>query len=169
VLLLAGCATGPVYAPLDGRTYGYSDQQLAQNRYRIMFTGTVSTPRPEVEDYLLRRAAEVTLNAGYAAFVFTSRDTESKTSYRMPFNRPWMENPYGPYYYYGSDWYYDGYGSDFPWADTVPVTRYTAYAEIRVLTAGEAAKEPAALFARDVLDHVAPTQNRGQTNGTAPS
>ena len=76
LLALAGCATPSAYAPQTSpRSEGYSDRQLASNRFRVSFHGNSVTSREQVEDYLLRRAAEVTLQAGYSAFEFASRDT----------------------------------------------------------------------------------------------
>ena len=54
---LAGCMTATPYAPrLEGQATGYTDRALAQNRYRITFTGNTATPRETVESYLLLRA-----------------------------------------------------------------------------------------------------------------
>ncbi len=80
-MVLAGCETGPVYHPSEAAgSPGYSDQQLAANRYRVTFTGTSTTRREVVENYLLLRSAEVTLKAGYHYFAFDTRDTKAKTS-----------------------------------------------------------------------------------------
>lgn len=67
VLLLAACASATPYQPMD-RGNGYSEQKLESNRYRIEFHGNSSTPRETVENYLLYRAAELTLNNGYDWF-----------------------------------------------------------------------------------------------------
>jgi hypothetical protein len=155
--VLAACETGPTYKPKGpGESVGYSDKQLSQNRYRVSFTGRNITPREEVEEFLLRRAAEVTLAAGFTHFVFDTRNTEAKTYYRTTFDA-WAE--WGPPYYPGyGGWYW----SSWPFSpqpiinDTTPITHYTAYAEIRMLKADEAAKTPEAFSAADVLAHLAP-------------
>ena len=60
--LLAGCMTPTPYAPrTEGQRTGYTDRALTQTRYRVTFTGNSITPRDTVENYLLLRAAEVTL------------------------------------------------------------------------------------------------------------
>ena len=88
VTLLAACETGPVYKPrAPGETVGYTDLQLSPNRYRVTFSGNSATRREDVENYLLRRAAEVTLAAGYTHFAFDQRDTEARTYYRADFSR----------------------------------------------------------------------------------
>ncbi len=82
VLALAGCASGPPYQPAERpRGSGYSDQRLADNRFRVTFTGNSVTRRQTVENFLLLRSAEVTRDAGFAWFVFDDRDTEAKTTY----------------------------------------------------------------------------------------
>jgi hypothetical protein len=73
-LLLAGCATATPYQPInDG--LGYAEQRLETNRYRITYTGNSATPRETVENYVMYRAAEVTLNNGYDWFVIADRQT----------------------------------------------------------------------------------------------
>ena len=77
---LIGCATPAPYAPRgSGQQTGYTDRQLAANRWRVTFTGNSVTPREQVEDDLLLRAAEVTLAAGYSHFLFDTRDTQAQT------------------------------------------------------------------------------------------
>ncbi|MDB5968540.1 MAG: hypothetical protein JWQ90_990 [Hydrocarboniphaga sp.] len=74
--LLAACATATPYQPAkDGQ--GYSEQRLETNRYRISYTGNSATPRDTVENYLMYRAAEVTLNNGYDWFVIADRQTRA--------------------------------------------------------------------------------------------
>jgi len=153
---LAACGSLSTYKPKGpGESSGYTDERLAENRYRITYAGTTATRRETVENFLLRRSAEVTLHAGYRHFVFDTRDTEAKTYYRSDFD-------YGPYY----GWYW----RSWPWApgwpypprwresETIPVTRYTAYAEIVLLPEADAAKEPRALDAADLLTRLAPPQ-----------
>lgn len=150
---LSGCTTGPApYGPKTERSgSGYSDERLTQNRYRVTYSGTVATPRSVVEDYLLYRAAELTLASGYAAFTFDTRDTKAKTTYLSSFSA--FPNPYGypdPFGWYWHSWPYD---ED---VQTRPVTRYDAYAEIVMLTADQAKAEPHALDAQDLMTRLAP-------------
>ena len=87
LLVLSACTTGPAYkARGPGEMIGYTDEQLTSNRYRVTFSGGASTRREQVEDYLLRRAAEVTLQAGYAFFSFDTRSMEVMTYYRTTFD-----------------------------------------------------------------------------------
>jgi hypothetical protein len=151
--LLTACASTAVYQPREGRYgAGYTDEQLASNRYRITYTGTRSTPREIVEDYLLRRAAEVTLQAGYSHFMFDTRSTEARTNYYSFSPRFGFGFGY-PAYYWGG--FYGPFGYDpFRYDRIDSDTRYQAYAEIVLLRAPQAANEPRALDARDVLNRL---------------
>src|ERR1700761_1825743 len=94
--LLAACVGPAAYAPrAPGQSTGYTDRELATGRYRVTFTGNSSTPRETVENYLLLRAAEVTLAAGGSHFMFDDRDTHARTTL--------FANPafYGPGYWGG--------------------------------------------------------------------
>jgi hypothetical protein len=150
-LLLTGCATGPAayQAKTDDTTNGYTDQQLAQNRYRVTYTGTISTPRATVETYLLFRAAQVTQAAGFAAFAFDDRDTKAHTTYFTD-DFGWFGPPHRRF-----GWYWSGFPGDDQ-IETRPVTRYEAYAEIIMLTADQAKADPRALNAQDVLGRLGP-------------
>lgn len=156
MLALAACVSEP--APYGPRTTesstGYTDQQLAANRYRVTFTGNSATSRETVENYLLLRAAEVTLSAGYTHFVFDTRDTKARTTYYSSFTGwpgwhgygwYWHSWPYGPPY--------GPYDMD---VTTRPITRYQAYAEIVLLTEAQAKAEPRALSAQDVIARLRP-------------
>ncbi len=165
--MLSACATGPVYKPRGpGDSVGYTDQQLTTNRYRVTFTGRSSTRRDEVENYLLRRAAEVTLAAGYTHFAFDTRNTEARTYYRQtfdPLNDPFFYRgyPYGPYFG-GSPWYWSAWPYDpirpYPYFtnDIRPITSYSAYSEIVMMKGDQAAENSNAISARELLDRLTP-------------
>lgn len=75
-LWLGGCATATPYQSLrDGE--GYAEQRLESNRYRVSYRGNGATPRETVENYLMYRAAEVTLNNGYDWFLIADRQTRA--------------------------------------------------------------------------------------------
>ncbi len=155
LLGLSACATGPTpYEPQKAPgSMGYSDQELTHNRYRVTFTGNSETPRETVEDYLLRRAAEVTLKAGYDAFLFDTRNTKAKTTYMSTFTG-WPG--WGGYGWYWHSWAYGPYGPGPLDMDSTsrPITRYHAYAEIVLLTADQAKSEPRAINAREIISHL---------------
>ena len=154
LVCLAGCMTPTPYAPrLEGERTGYTDRSLTQNRYRVTFAGNSATPRETVETYLLLRAAEVTRAAGYSNFVFDTRNTKANHTYdTVPYGPP---DPYfGGRRGFG---YWGGYGFAYdPMVDVVVHTNYDAYAEIVLLTPDQAAKEPRALSAAEVISRIGP-------------
>lgn len=74
-LALAACATATPYQPA-AKGLGYSEQKIESNRYKVSFVGNSATPREAVDNYLMYRAAEVTLSNGYDYFVVTDRSTD---------------------------------------------------------------------------------------------
>jgi hypothetical protein len=164
---VSACATGPVYRPRGpGDTVGYTDQRLTENRFRVTFAGHSGTRREEVEDHLLRRSAEVTLQNGFTHFVFDVRDTEPQTYYRgsafLPRYGFGFGYGFGPRRYWGPrSWYYSSFAFGDPWFgyrhyDAYPITRYQAYSEIIALTAEQAQTTPDALDARQILSSLPP-------------
>ena len=70
-LALTACAASPtVYGPASGgeRTIGYDSVRIEDDRWRVRFTAGPGASRGEARRYALRRAAELSLNAGYPAF-----------------------------------------------------------------------------------------------------
>jgi hypothetical protein len=154
-LTLAGCTTPAPYAPRGhGETTGYTDRELAANRYRVTFTGNSATSRETVENFLLLRAAEVALAAGSQNFMFDSRDTRTDTRYSA-FPEPGPGPGWGRYWRFRPYWGYGAFGPTD--VDIVTTTRYEAYAEIVLLTADQASHEPRALNAHDVVSHLGPS------------
>ena len=154
---LGGCASQPApYAPKTGdASTGYTDTQLTADRYRVTFTGNSSTDRQRVEDYLLMRSAQVTLNAGRNWFMFDTRTTEAKTTYMSTFSG-WREARGHGLYWHSWTW--------APPYDAVsrPITRFQAYAEIVLLTDVQAKSEPRALNAHDLIAHLQPVIGKPQ-------
>lgn len=153
VATLAACATATPYQPAIDSRYGYSEIPIEADRYRVMFTGNSLTERETVENYLLLRAAELSLAEGYDAFRVVTRDTEanrrySGTSYGGPYAgySPWTRfSYYNPYYgWYG---FHDPFYNDVSLRE---VTRYEASAEI-LFGAGNDPDAPNVFDARDVV------------------
>jgi len=114
------------------------------------------TPRETVEDYLLYRAAELTLQNGFDHFLMVGRDTEAKTSYRY-----WVDHYGGrgffyhgfPHWRYGP-WYRDPWGP--PTYDVQPITTYIASAEIIMIRGPRRDRDVQAFDAREVIAQVGP-------------
>lgn len=75
--LLAGCATATPYQPVQNG-YGYAEQRLEADRYRVSFLGNNRTSHDAVTDYVLYRAAEITLENGYDYFIVIDRSTQGQ-------------------------------------------------------------------------------------------
>lgn len=153
LVALGGCVTPTPYQPApQPRGFGYLEERLDQNRFRVSFRGNAQTARETVEDYLLYRAAELTLQNGFSHFLVVGRDTEARTSYRY-----WIDH------YGGRGWFYHGFPGWYrdpfyrPWAyDVQPVTTYTATAEVIMLKGPRQDGEIRAFDAREVLVQVGP-------------
>ncbi|HEX6111455.1 MAG TPA: hypothetical protein VFZ10_04050 [Geminicoccaceae bacterium] len=79
-LLLAACAGAPTPYQQARDGFGYSEQQIEENRYRVSFAGNSATTRQTVEDYLLYRAAELTVQTGHDWFQVVERNTVQEYS-----------------------------------------------------------------------------------------
>jgi hypothetical protein len=81
-VLVAGCAT-PYQTNrnlgLTGVTGGYSDMLIAENTYRVTVSGNGYTSAPTLDEYLLRRASELTIENGFNYFVISDRNTDIRT------------------------------------------------------------------------------------------
>jgi hypothetical protein len=78
---MAGCAgPTPYQRQIDGR--GYHEEQLDDKRFRVMFTANTRTPSETVENYVLYRAAELTLETGNDAFIVLDQGDERLASFK---------------------------------------------------------------------------------------
>ena len=157
--VLAACATSTPYGPMDGR-YGYSEQRIETDRYRVVFSGNSSTPRETVETFLLYRAAELTRDNGYDYFTVTEQDTDSTSTFTTTGTGPSVFGyyPHGfnrfPYYAYGYPWGYD--------ATTRERRTFEAHAFIR-LGRGEKPEDAANAYnAADVIANLEPAIRQSQ-------
>jgi len=140
-LALVACETATPYQPLTGSKGGFTEQRIEPDHYMVTFAGNAYTSRQKVENYLLYRAAELTVANGFDGFtvVQNNTDRQAKTQIRDSGLRPtgslyegW--NPYWRYYggRYGWRTWDPRYGSPY-WGDNFDVTtveRYEAMAEI---------------------------------------
>lgn len=157
-LFLAGCETATPYQPADDG-FGYATQQLEDNRYRVTFAGNASTPRETVQNYLLFRAAEVTLESGHDYFRVVDQDLERLTRYHGTayphgFHHPhWVldrrHDRFFPHHFYGPST-----------VTAYPVDQYKAFADILVFEGEKPADDVHAYDARDVVEQLRPTIGR---------
>ena len=160
-LLLAACATATPYGPAGAQGgYGFSDQQLDESRFRITFRGNSSTARETVENSLLYRAAELTVERGFDYFVVVENDTERDTRYsssaafygRYGYGYPFYRSRFAfPYYAYGFGWGGSPYNQY-----TREINRYTAIAFVSMHNGEKPDDVPGAFTAREVLKNLGP-------------
>ncbi|GGZ23625.1 CC0125/CC1285 family lipoprotein [Asticcacaulis endophyticus] len=165
-LTLAACATPTPYQPADPKSSasfarGYQEQRIESNRYRLSFSGNTSTPRETVEDYMLFRAAELTLENGYDWFTLAHRNTEENKTYRTTVSRDPFYSPfYGSLswrYYQRNRWSRWGFGySAFDEVDTQEFRRYEANAEVIFGKGPKPANDAMAFDAREVKQNLEP-------------
>ena len=173
-ILLSACVTATQYAPATAQNgYGFSEQRIESNRYRIMFRGNSSTSRETVENFLLYRAAELTLINGYDHFIVFENDTEANRSTQTTSSFGSGYGPWGPAYY---GRYRRGFGYAFPyyawgWGWGAPVdsytreiTRYSAVAFVTMHEGPKPADDPRAFSAREVADNLRPFVLQGREN-----
>jgi hypothetical protein len=154
-LALAACATTtPYQAAPAGGGYGYSERRVEDNRYTITFNGNSLTERATVENYLLYRAAELTLQQGFDYFVVSQRATEGN-SRLVPFGGSGRFGFYPDYYWYAPRYGWRPYYDPF-WDDTTyrEVTRYQATAEIVLFKGTKPADNAQAFDARQVKQNL---------------
>lgn len=157
-LSLAACETPTPYRPADGG-FGYAVQQLEDDRYRVTFAGNASTPRETVQNYLLLRAAEVTLESGHDHFRIVDQDLERNTRYHgtaypTGFYHPhWVldrrHDHFFPHHFYGASS-----------VSAYPIDQYKAFADILVFEGEKPADDVHAYDARDVVERLRPTAVR---------
>ncbi len=152
--LLAACESGPTpYQPAAGYDRGYSEQKIENDRYRISFKGNSMTERDTVENYLLFRAAELTLQSGYDVFTIVDRDTDKDSRLRSYGGHL---NSRLSYYYFSPRFGWIGAWEPY-WTPSTyeEVTRYEAIAEI-VMKRGPKGDDPSAFDARQVSQNLGP-------------
>lgn len=166
--VLAGCTTATPYQPLGATRVqgGFTDQQLDATHFRVSFFGNSLTSRQQVENYLLYRAAELTLSRGYNCFTVVNHDSDKRTTVQV--------NPYGPGAYGGYGGYYPGwspywsmhgpwgwynydpfFGGPFNRYDIDTIDRYQAMADI-ALSRGQCQAAPGTFNAAEVAQNLRP-------------
>jgi hypothetical protein len=167
LLALASCAYPTPYIPATTPGgEGYYETQIEANRFRVSFKGNTVTPRETVENFLLYRAAELTLKTGNDHFVIADAQTDRDVSYR------WDEPAYyGNFGWWGPRWRrgfigagggYGGYGY------SRPINEYSAQADILVNKGGKPANATNAYDAREVLNRLGPYVQAASTPDAAP-
>ena len=163
--VVAGCTTATPYKPLGapGPQGGYATQQLDQTHFRVSFVGNTLTSRERVENFLLYRAAELTLQQNASCFTIVNRDTDRDVRLRahpygptgVGYYRGWapywqMRGPWGMHHYdpwMGGPFYPGRYDID-------TVDSYRAMADIAI--SRTCAATPATFNAAEVVRNLQP-------------
>jgi hypothetical protein len=155
-LALGACATSTPYQPATGKGPGYSEQKLESNRFRVDFAGNSRTPRKTVENYLLYRAAELTLANQGDYFVIAHRDVDKDTSYTQSFS--------GGIGTYG--WFPDHFGTGIGISSGTasPRDKYLAQADILVFKGKKPETATNAFDARAVIENLEQVIERPATS-----
>lgn len=144
---LTACTISTPYQPIDGGQ-GYSEQQIGENRFRVMFKGNSSTSKKTAEDHLLFRAAELTLEQEYDYFIVVKQETEKTSSSRAATPLRYSYYPCSaqrfPYYAYGFSW-------AFYTSSSEKIRRYEAIAFIVMGKGDKPEDNPGAFDAREVI------------------
>jgi hypothetical protein len=172
---VSACATsGPSYTPYQAAVpgkFGFSEQRIETARYRISFEGNSRTTRQRVEDSLLLRAANVTLENGYDWFQVVNRATDPKTyevrtpsiasswgggfGYHSGFATYRTWSPRHGWIIYRDPFGFGGFNDSFGGRDEVrEVTRFQASAEIILGKGPKPADRGDAFDARDVSSNL---------------
>ncbi len=159
--LVSACAGPTPYRAADGGK-GYVDRKIEQNRYRVSFSGNSITKRETVEQYLLYRAAELTVQHDRDYFIIVDRETEKDTLYRTYYSSFPSYRAFG---YYSSFYPYRRFGSG-GFADSTTRARnlYTAHASILIFKGDKPPENPDAYDARDVIQNIGPSIVRETTS-----
>lgn len=170
LFLLAACATATPYQPISAgqrASGGYAEEQLEPGRYTVAFAGNTLTSRQRVEQYMLFRAAELTLRDGYDGFRIVDQTTEcdrQTITELAPVYHPYYGyNSYRPLwrYYYEGRWtnWYPYYDDPFYNTRTVTriVERFEAHAEIEMLRAPLDDRKYGVFDARRLVNDMGPS------------
>ncbi|HLS67989.1 MAG TPA: hypothetical protein VK035_01510 [Kiloniellales bacterium] len=164
LLLLGACSgTGPTpYQPAERPGgQGYSEERVSEDTYRITVAGNSLTSRDRIEDYLLFRAAELTLLEGYDHFLLLERQTDSDTvryydNWGPMWGPGWAWQPYWGGYYGSGSRYGTGIGMSFGGGPSGNQTRYMTTALVQ-LTRGMPSTLRGSIYeARRVMDDLGP-------------
>lgn len=77
LLLLSACSSQSAYRAAQDSGYGYSEQQISDNYYRVSFKAR-GDDRGKARTYAMRRASELTQARGYDWFVIVQNDATTE-------------------------------------------------------------------------------------------
>lgn len=157
-LALAACAVPPTpYQPIGAESrYGYLDEQIDAETWRVRFAGNKATDRGRVEDYVLYRSAEIAVGAGADGFVVLKEDVEKDVAYYGT-----THYPYGGFHLGHGHRSHVGVG--FGTTSLSPRNSYTSHLRIRLFRRRAPEELGPAYDARAILRVLGPKIVRPET------
>jgi hypothetical protein len=162
---LSACVTATPYQPLatgTAQSGGYSETKVEQDRWRITFTGNSLTSRDVVENYLLHRAAELTLAQGKDWFMMADRGL-AKSVQKIILPEPIIMSHMWRPPVVVSRGIVVGWANplmdDIAWrmrTEEQTVEKYEAYSEIVLGTGPKPVNDPKAFDAKQVIENLGP-------------
>lgn len=128
-LALTACALPPTpYQPLiESGRYGYSEEQIDAETWRVLFAGNRATDRGQVEDYVLYRSAEIAASAKADGFVVLKEEIEKDVAYYGV-----THYPYGGFYFGHRRHHRSHIGVGIGTSNVTPQNSYTGHLRIRL-------------------------------------
>jgi len=150
---LAACETATPYQPLapsNAVAGGFTDKRLDDTHFRVTFQGNSVTSREQVDNYLLYRAAELTVQNGFDWFEMVDRHTHDRAEAYV------VGGYWSPYWRVHGRWGWGVWGGPWgPWdGDIETIDRYEAVADIGVGHGPQPAGDPRAFDARQVMQNL---------------
>jgi hypothetical protein len=78
LFFLTSCSSLPSYRQASGNGYGYSESKISDNHFRVHYR-LKGKQKSEAMDFVMLRAAELTLLNGFDWFVIVNRETTSES------------------------------------------------------------------------------------------
>ncbi|MCP4410367.1 MAG: hypothetical protein GY807_22000 [Gammaproteobacteria bacterium] len=149
ILLTAGCAGPTPYHPtLEGT--GYVDQRIADNHYQVSYTANSFTRNKKVKQYLLYRAAEITLEQGEERFVVLDQNDQDVS---LPGYASEAKSYRHHHFEHHHLWFGDqGVEEEISATTLKPLPRYTSTITILLYTGEQPSQEGKAYHARELID-----------------
>ena len=122
--LLISCVSP--YQP-SGLGGGYTDMALNEDTYFVTFRGNGNTSAETVQNYVLRRSAELTISKGYKYFIILNGGTDVNTQLVQTPTTVQTQSfgsVQGSGYSYGNNFNYSGYGNSNSSTTINPGTQY---------------------------------------------
>jgi len=179
---LFACVSSTPYGPANRSGFGYADQRIDSSRYRVTFRGNAATRRETVENFLLYRSAELTVQNGFDYFVVVENDTEARSYFTSLYGSSFYGTTFSPFYGggfgprgfgrgrfgrggfrgagFGAFPYYPygfGFGPGYGANSVRENTQYSAIAFISLHNGEKPEDQNAAFDAREVLQNIGPT------------